>query len=404
MKRWISFFIPGGILLGAALAMVGLEALRPLVLPIVRVAPPVILACAVLIGWRFNRSSLVFAALILALADRALLVWAPGFPFENDPGMIAYHAAALLLPLNLMMLSLMQERGFLTSRGAARMALIAVQPLAVMIFARTDPHALLRWLSYPVLPVTMPEWLLIHQPALLAFCLALLVVGVGFVRHQGAKESGFFWALAALLAALAAGFPAPDRVFLFSAAGLILLVSIIEASHAMAFKDELTGLPARRALKEDLLKLGNRYTLAMVDIDHFKRFNDRHGHDVGDQVLRMVAAKLSGVSGGGRAFRYGGEEFTVIFPGKYADQAQIHLEELRREVESSRFVIRSRKRPRRKPKRVKTGGRPGQAVSITVSIGMASRNEKHTKPQSVLKAADKALYRAKKQGRNRLCA
>ena len=67
----------------------------------------------------------------------------------------------------------------------------------------------------------------------------------------------------------------------------------------MAYDDELTGLPARRALNEALARLRGTYTVAMVDIDHFKRFNDEHGHDVGDQILRMVGARLAGVGGGG---------------------------------------------------------------------------------------------------------
>ena len=83
----------------------------------------------------------------------------------------------------------------------------------------------------------------------------------------------------------------------------------------MAYDDELTGLPARRALNEALTRLRGVYTVAMVDIDHFKRFNDEHGHDVGDQLLRMVGARVGEVRGGGRAFRYGGEEFAVLFPG-----------------------------------------------------------------------------------------
>jgi len=75
-------------------------------------------------------------------------------------------------------------------------------------------------------------------------------------------------------------------------------------------------LPSRRALIERLPSLGRRYTVAMVDVDHFKNFNDTYGHDAGDQVLRMVASRLGEVSGGGTAFRYGGEEFTILFPGK----------------------------------------------------------------------------------------
>jgi len=172
----------------------------------------------------------------------------------------------------------------------------------------------------------------------------------------------------------------------------------------MAFRDELTGLPARRALREDMLKLGSHYTLAMLDIDHFKKFNDRHGHDVGDQVLRMVAAKLSNVSGGGRAYRYGGEEFTVIFPGKYADDAADHLEELRKDVASCGFVLRGSMRPMSKPKKPRKGWKPAKKVSVTISIGLAGRDGNNTNPQEVLKAADKALYRAKKAGRNRLAA
>ena len=60
----------------------------------------------------------------------------------------------------------------------------------------------------------------------------------------------------------------------------------------MAYHDELTGLPGRRALNEALLRVGSRYAVAMVDVDHFKHFNDAYGHEVGDQVLRMVAAQL----------------------------------------------------------------------------------------------------------------
>src|SRR5439155_477780 len=79
---------------------------------------------------------------------------------------------------------------------------------------------------------------------------------------------------------------------------LILIVAVVEASYHMAYQDSLTGLPARRALNEALLRLGGHYTVAMLDVDHFKRINDHHGHDVGDQVLKMIAAKLAQLTGG----------------------------------------------------------------------------------------------------------
>src|SRR5207244_5445715 len=102
----------------------------------------------------------------------------------------------------------------------------------------------------------------------------------------------------------------------------------------------------RRALNEALLRLGGHYTLAMADVDHFKNINDRHGHDVGDQVLKMVAAKLALVGGSGRAFRYGGEEFAVLFPGKSAEECLPELESRRRSGEETGFILRSRIRSR----------------------------------------------------------
>ncbi|HAG79498.1 MAG TPA: GGDEF domain-containing protein, partial [Pseudomonas sp.] len=73
---------------------------------------------------------------------------------------------------------------------------------------------------------------------------------------------------------------------------LMLVTAIAHEAYLMAFRDELTGLPGRRALNERLQRLGRQYVLAMADVDHFKRFNDTYGHDVGDQVLKMVASRL----------------------------------------------------------------------------------------------------------------
>jgi diguanylate cyclase (GGDEF)-like protein len=139
----------------------------------------------------------------------------------------------------------------------------------------------------------------------------------------------------------------------------------------------------------------------MVDVDYFKRFNDTYGHDAGDHVLRLVAARLAQVPGGGTAYRYGGEEFALVFPGKGADECLPHLEELRQTVETSRFTMRRRFRPRNKNKVDKTR-KTKEPITITVSIGLAERNDRNASPDQVVQAADKALYRAKEAGRNRV--
>ncbi len=400
-RAFFSFFVPGGIVfLGAViLTRAGVRAeWTPI---ITHVYPYAVLAAGVLLGWRFNRSRLVFALLILGLADRALL----HFAYDHSAsGKIAYNAIAVLLPLNLALFALIKERGIVTVRGLARAALILAQPLIVALLYRTQRADLSAYLEYKFPAAAFLDHALLPQPALLAFVIAFLVLLIAFAKHKGAIEGGFLWALVLALLALVSGEPGALSTFYFASAGLVLVIAVVETSYSMAFRDELTGLPARRALNEALLKLGSRYTVAMVDIDFFKKFNDRHGHDVGDQVLRMVAAKLSEVTGGGKAFRYGGEEFTVLFPGKSVEEAVPHLEQLRESVEESSFTIRGRGRPKVKPKNPKPGKKPGKKVSVTISIGVAERDERQANPQDVIKVADKALYRAKKAGRNQVAS
>ena len=116
----------------------------------------------------------------------------------------------------------------------------------------------------------------------------------------------------------------------------------------------------------------------------------------------MVATHIEEVGGGGKPFRFGGEEFTILFPGKSVEETLPHLEELGRVIEMSGFKLRDRQRPKEKPeKSICTETR--EKLWVTVSIGVAERNEVEQTAAQVLKAADKALYRAKEEGRNRVC-
>ena len=180
------------------------------------------------------------------------------------------------------------------------------------------------------------------------------------------------------------------------------LASVVEHSFRLAYIDELTEIPGRRALVEDMQDSDSVFTLAMLDVDHFKQFNDTHGHEVGDHVLRMVAARIASVGDGGTAYRYGGEEFTVVFPGKTAEQVVPELERLRSLVEGSPLVLRSADRPSKKPKAPKRSKKKSPSVNVTISIGAATRKrDEHW--ERVMKRADLALYKAKEEGRNRVC-
>ncbi|MFG0884880.1 GGDEF domain-containing protein [Vibrio sp. CJQ_6] len=188
---------------------------------------------------------------------------------------------------------------------------------------------------------------------------------------------------------------------MFSLAGVLLILYLLSASYEMAFNDRLTQLPGRHALELDMRHLGRKFTVAMVDVDHFKSFNDSYGHETGDDVLKLVAARLRMVQGRAKVYRYGGEEFTVLFKGKTAEQAMDYLELLRVDIEAYDLVIRNLES---RPKNDKDGAKQRSdskrmSVNITVSIGLCDSTLQRD-PNEALKFADQALYAAKKAGRN----
>jgi len=405
VRTLFSLFFPGGLVVFSMAMLLYLGIPDRSLSALVHTYPYLVAIAGLLLGWRFNRSRLILAILLLALADRGLLLFTPAAgstgAVSSDVGQIVYSAIGFLLPLNLVFISRVRERGILTFHGIVRLGIIFLQVLIVFLVCRYQQWGLADFLTYSLADVHVLSWLPLSLPCLFSFGVAFLSLTLGFIRHESVIENGFFWALLSVFLAFAVGKVGPLSTIYFATAGLVLVVSVIETSHSMAFRDELTGIPGRRALEEKLLQLSGHFTVAMLDIDFFKKFNDRYGHEVGDQVLRLVASKLTAVSGGGKPFRYGGEEFAIIFPGLNSQSAISHLEKLRKSVERARFVVRGSNRPGKRLEKSKGVLGFGKRVKVTISIGVAERNEKCTSPEQVLMAADKALYRAKKAGRNR---
>ena len=396
MKRIISLFVPEVLILGAAALLMTLPALRGTASGLATVFPFTVLAAALLLGWRFNRSRLVFAIALLALTEYVLL---RGVDTPRDR--IYFHATTFLLPINLALVALLPERGTLTPAGLLRWVLLAVQIVIVGFLARAFPAQTLKFLTTRILPARFLAWTPVQQPAIVAFLAILVLLIMAWMRERQSPVRGYVYSLIAVFVGLSWRAAGPGQEIWLATSGLILVVAVIEASYLMAYRDGLTELPGRRALNEALPRLSGQFSVAMVDVDHFKRFNDTYGHDAGDHVLRLVAARLAQAPGGATAYRYGGEEFALVYPGKGAEECLPHLEELRETVETSRFTMRRRFRPRAKPKMDK-GRKTRQAITITVSIGVAERNHRHASADQVVQAADKALYRAKEAGRNRV--
>ena len=360
--------------------------------------PYAVFAAGLLMSWRFRRSRLLFGLLVLGFADRALVLLGSQPP---DGGLAAFQAVALLLPANIVGLALVAERGTLTPAGMRRLALILSQVAIVVALRGSEPAWIASLLDVSILPQVWFDWTPVSQPALAVAAAAIVLLVVRLLLQPNATGRGFLWALVASVLALAEGGGAASTVY-FSAGGVILVASVIEASYFMAYRDNLTALPTRRALGDALLRIQGPYTVAMVDVDRFKDVNDGFGHEVGDQMLRLVAAQLQRVGGGGNAFRYGGEEFAVLFADKSVEEVVPHLERLRKNVEETAFTLRGAARPAEKPDTPVPTPSPGKQVSVTVSIGVAQRADRRSAPSEVLGLADAALYRAKKAGRNRV--
>jgi diguanylate cyclase (GGDEF)-like protein len=402
--RIVSRGLPEAPIILAALLYTHTDWLQALLSRLAPFYPYAVFGAGVLLGWRFHRSRLLFALLLIALADRTLLHFMAAHGLARDR--VVLQAIGVLLPLNLAALALTAERGVLTPPGLARFALILGQLALVSILDRGAPGTAAALLHTRLLPEWLFGWTSLADPALLAFLVAGGLLIAGQLMAPTPTGRSFAWALIPAFLGLSTVRPGNPgfSTFYLATAALILIVAVVEASYHMAYQDSLTGLPARRALNEALLRLGGHYSVAMLDVDHFKRINDRHGHDVGDQVLKMIAAKLAQVSGGGKAYRYGGEEFAVIFSGRGAEECLPDLEGLRRTVEDTRFILRARFRSKKKKEKVLTDRGPGQRVAVTISIGVAEKDERHTKWDQVVKAADRALYRAKQGGRNQVQA
>jgi diguanylate cyclase (GGDEF)-like protein len=401
----------------------GVVELRGLLLTL-PLMPYAFFGIGIILGWRFNNAGLILTSLALGLAYLAL----PDGTLHRSARTVARisipEASEVLLPLNLGFFATMRRRRLLTPLGLSCIGLVLFQAFAVLIFCQPSgspsSHLALKLkASWPPVyqAVTNHSWRLktwLHQEAFfgysnisafgaLSFATAFVFLFVCFRRGGDALSAGFLGSLVAAFLGVSGGYSAPSPMIYFSAAGLALFISAIESSFSMAYLDELTGLPGRRSLNEELANLSRKYVIAMIDIDHFKKFNDQYGHKTGDQVLKMVASKLGAITGGAKVFRYGGEEFTAIFPGKEIEEALPHLDVYRKIIESTPFTIRGRERRQKSARNRSEGTSKGQkSVTVTVSVGTAAPGKQLTSPEKVLKEADKILYKAKKAGRNRV--
>lgn len=394
VKSLITFLVPGGIIFFAALGFLRPQGLPQWVQGPVRTLPIIVLGFGFFFGWYLSSSRLILSLLVLAFADRAVTLFPPT---DHEPGATShmiFAATTLLLPLDLLAFSIIKEQAISSRRGILRLPLVLIQPFLVLWLSLPEQAGIARSFQQPLLPALTTGWTELPQPSLVAFGGALLLIGTRFIVERNPLDGGAFWALVASFVAFQGMRHGWSPTNFLSAAGLILFLTLLQASHQQTYRDELTGVLGKVAYEEAVAGLGNRYALAVVGIDQLKQYAGQRGKSVSEQLLRFLAPKIVAAAGSGKVYRLAGEEFTILFPRKTATDALSNLEAIRKAVELSTMYLHGRDR-------VWEGrGSDDDALIVTASIGLAEAGDSSSSLGLVTKAAYRALYEAKGEGGN----
>ena len=362
--------------------------------------PFVVFILGMALSWIFHHSRefnlfLLFTIIYIALSN---YIWNPNLKVDSQ---LAYLLLVTLIPVNYLLNFLLKERGILNQFGIRRFVLLAIQLYCIAWLLEHPYPPVKEFLTFSYFKYSALQLTSITQPLLIAILISGLVILLKLIKSASVLYSGILSSFIAITTALHF-YQQPQLATLFIIlSGLLIIISITINAYSLAYLDELTNLPSRRAMVQNISTLGKKYCIAMVDVDHFKKFNDKYGHDIGDQVLKKLASQLRQVRGG-KSFRYGGEEFVVIFANKNLHEAKMFCNELCKKVANNPFMLRNKKRPKSKKKNSSRKQRDATPLTITISIGLAEKNTDLITANDVIKQADKALYKAKKNGRNQV--
>ena len=397
--------VPILLLVAAAVILSQTRNLAPVYLQLFDWLPYVTLVIALSLSTFFNQSRLFTASLAVAVLYHIIRTGLQVSLLDPRP-LTVYTLISVMVPIMMLVLFFLPERGLRNRYGAMTAGMVPLLAAGAALAVASIPPAKAMELIRLFFAIKPYGGYVLSFNASALFIMVLLLGLWRLCRYDSEHLSALIASLLFVYVTLALFDRQKISAVMLGMAGINLVISMLRSSYDMAYRDELTGLPGRRALNERLKGLGSRYVIAMMDVDHFKKFNDTYGHDTGDEVLKMVARRIGAVQGGGTAYRFGGEEFCIVFAGKDADECEPFLEAVRISVEKYRMTVRDskhRKVPRdvaRERRGRRSGGRNAKSVSVTISIGAAQPGKNREQVDKVLKAADTALYRAKKNGRN----
>ncbi|MGH7417633.1 MAG: hypothetical protein ACREKB_07655, partial [Candidatus Rokuibacteriota bacterium] len=222
--------LPGALLvLGVTIAL-QTAGLRDAAAPLVPTFPLTVLGGGILLAWRFDRSRLVLALAVLLLSDRVLLAWTPVSGAGGEVGRAIIGALTVLVPLNLAALAWLPERGLMARPGQLAIVVLAAEIVLLILLCQPLFLPLTGWLE-----VSRPGRGALSQPALIVFALAFLAIAWRAVQQRTALDSGAVWTLIATFLAFGAGGGGLDSSLYLATGGLVLVLSLIETWHGMAY-------------------------------------------------------------------------------------------------------------------------------------------------------------------------
>ncbi|HEV8328800.1 MAG TPA: GGDEF domain-containing protein [Nitrospiraceae bacterium] len=385
--------------------LIAIGFLRPQGLPIwlqqpIAALPYIVLTFGLVFGWYFASSRMILSLLVLALADRAMVLFPSTDAEQAALSQTIVAITAFLVPLNLLAFSIFKEDSLTTLRGLTRILFVLVQPFLLFWLCLPDQHDLASSFTREYVPSLYTEWTPIPQPALFALATALLLHFIRFALRRDPLEGGAIWALVAIFVAYHTSRYGWQPTNFFMAGGLILFVTLFQSFYQQTYRDELTGIPGRLAYEEAVGQLGNRFSVAVISIDQLTQYANIHGKSVSQQILKLVAPRVHAACSGGQIFRTTGEELTVLFPGKSTTEAMSTLETVRKTIGTINLILRGRDRVWQKERVTQKTGSRDRALPITLSIGVAEKVSDSATLTLVIKSAYRALYEAKGAGGN----
>jgi diguanylate cyclase (GGDEF)-like protein len=398
-KSFLTVLFPGGLIF-----LIAIGFLRPLGYPMwlqqpIAALPYIVLAFGLIFGWYFSSSRMILSLLVLALADRALVVFPANGGDQEAVSQTIVAITAFLVPLNLLAFSILKEDSLSTFRGVVRVVLVLVQPFLLLWLCLPDQQVLASSFTREYIPLRYMEWTPVPQPALVAFAIAGLLHVIRFALHRDPLEGGAIWALCAIFVAYHTSRYGWQPTNFFMAAGLILFITLLQSFYQQTYRDELTGIPGRLAYDEAIGQLGKRFSIAIIGIDQLTQYANIHGKSVSEQILKLAAPRIQSACSDGQIFRTTGEEFTVLFPGKSVTDTMGTLDTVRKSVEAIGLFLRGRDRVWEQRGTQEAGSRD-RALPITLSIGVAEKLNDSATLTLVIKSAYRGLYEAKGIGGN----